>query len=93
MLRAITSGANVACQYVSDYMPSQDQLVRNVSKIAVPTIMLVIASNVNGADAGPILYAACLAGCNAAVAAGTLTPIGIVLCFNACLPLLAAPSP
>ena len=36
---------------------------------------------------GDPAYALCYVGCNAAVTAGTLTPAGIVLCFEGCLPV------
>ncbi len=41
------------------------------------------------AEVGPITYAACYASCSAAVAAGTLTPAGLVICFESHLSLSA----
>lgn len=57
-------------------------------KVALPVILsLGNQTKIVGDRA----YAACYAACVAAVAAATLSPAGIVLCFNGCLPLVAVP--
>ena len=61
-------------------------VIKNPKITGLATVALL---GIPGVAAGPITYAACYAGCNAAVLAGTLTPAGLVLCFEACLPLLA----
>lgn len=55
-----------------------------VDEIALPVITTL--GNQTRVD-GDRAYAVCFAGITAAVAAGTLTPAGIILAAEACLPL------
>lgn len=84
-------------QSIQQYIPSQEQVIRrfspsllgianNLHKIALPAIALLALSSMQGAEAGPLMYASCLAGC---AASGPFAPA----CWAACLPILAIPGP
>lgn len=91
---SISSITSRACGFIHDQMPtiaSPKQIVRNVSRIALPAIALAGMSMLRGAEAGPIAYAACVALC-----CGTFPPLIPVLlpsCAAGCAPLLALPTP
>ena len=61
--------------------------VQQITKIAIPLILFVAANNAQGADAGPLAYAAGMAGCAA------MPPVCVAGGWAACLALLAAPTP
>jgi len=63
-------------------------IARNLNRIAVPGIVLFALSNVAGAAAGPLEYAACTTACVL-----FCSPIAIPGCLTACLPLLFLPTP
>ncbi len=63
-------------------------IARNFSEIAVPAISLFAMSQLTGASAGPLEYAACTTAC-----ALFCSPIAIPGCVTACLPLLFLPTP
>jgi len=88
---------NAVCQSIQQYIPTQEAVVqkfstmipnmaRNLTKIAVPTVVMLGLSLVEGADAGPLMYASCMVGC---AAMGAFAPA----CWPACIPLLAVPGP
>lgn len=82
---------------IKQYIPSTDQVVgkfstllpkisRNLTKIAIPIIVMVAISQMPTAEAGPLAYASCMAGCTAM---GIFAPV----CWPACIPVLAIPGP
>ncbi|MDR3623547.1 MAG: hypothetical protein P4L16_00195 [Chlamydiales bacterium] len=64
-----------------------------VATVAAP--LLLLASQISGADAGPAAYAICVAACGTIVgvtSAGTLLPAGIGPCISACWTAFLAPT-
>ncbi len=89
MLSSIT---NRTYDFVSNNMPnlqlaSPSQMARNINRVVLPTIALLVGSQMLFADAGPIACASCLAFC----AAGTYG--GMPICLPLCAPFCAAPTP
>ena len=83
---------------ISNYLPTAylpklatpNQMLNNLTKVALPAIALVAASNARVADAGPIVYAICVAGCIALQPGNPVwPPICAILCVNGGL----APTP
>lgn len=70
------------------YSLSAPNIARNLNKIAIPAILLLGASLVQGAQAGPLEYSACVTGCTFFA-----TPAAFPGCVAACLPLLFLPTP
>lgn len=71
-------------------------MLRNLHKVALPAIAFAGASMLQGAHAGPITWAACIAACEATAAAATAATAGaaapaLVACVNGCWPLLPLP--
>ena len=58
------------------------------SKIQKSSLPIIATLGDQSRVVGDRAYGACIAACNAAIAAATLTPAGIVLCFEGCLPLI-----
>ena len=82
---------NSICQSAGQMIPSPERvvwkcygtlsnIVRNLNKIAVPTIMLVALSNISEVDTGPVSYGVCVSAC-LALANPVLTPACIVSCL------------
>lgn len=61
-------------------------VARRVRTIALPSVALLAALNVPGAEAGPGFYAMCVAGCT--VLAPPLHP----MCYMSCLPAMLTPT-
>lgn len=61
-------------------------MARRVRSIALPSVALLAAANAPGVEAGPAMFAACIAGCTTS---GPLAPGCYVLCSIA----LGAPTP
>ena len=77
-------------------------IAKNLNTVAVPMVILIGISSMNGADGGPVSYAACEALCWATVGvgvaltggtAGIAGPPALIACLKACLPVFFAPSP
>lgn len=77
-------------------------IANNLNRDAVPLVILVGMSFFNGADGGPLTYAACEAACWATFGvgvaltggtAGVMGPPALMACLKACLPVFFAPSP
>ncbi len=81
MINAVNlSTVSYATKLPENHINKRDE---QVQKTALPIIAtLGEQSKVSGDRA----YAACYAACVAASAAATLSPVGLVLCFNGCLP-------
>lgn len=76
------------CASSTQYAPEiLTQVAKNAAKVAIPTILLLAATNMPGAEAGPLAYASCMAGCAA------MPPLCAAGGWAACLPLLAMPTP
>ena len=56
------------------------------AKLLLVALPLFVLANIPGAEAGPLAYASCMAGC---IAMGPFAPA----CWPACLPILALPTP
>lgn len=69
------------------FLPSASQVLRNINKIAISALIIYATSYVTGAEAGPVAYASCMAGCAA------VPPICAAGGWAACLAALAAPTP
>lgn len=86
-----TVSTKVADIYQKSDMASASKAMRNilenVTKVAIPAILLFAASSAPGTEAGPIAYAACMAGCAA------MPPVCAAGGWAACLAALAAPTP
>ena len=61
------------------------------SQIETAALPIITTLGDQAKAVGDHAYAACIAGCNAALAAATLSPVGIVICFSACTALIEAP--
>lgn len=73
------------------YMPKMDSpqnILKKITTIAVPAIVMLGMQQAATAEAGPLAYAACVAECTAATL-GSFLPA----CLAACTPFLAAPTP
>ena len=68
------------------YSTNIPRIAKNISKVVLPMLIFYTMSHIPGADAGPLAYASCLAGC---AAMGPIAPA----CWAACLPILALPGP
>jgi hypothetical protein len=102
-MSAITNSLYRAQNFVYEHAPRiapPDQIFKNLQHVALPVIAFVGASMVHGADAGPVTWAFCIAGCEAVAAAATLASGGVLLpaaaaalvaCANGCWPVLALP--
>jgi len=88
---------NTINQSIRQYIPTQETVAekfstmipnatRNLTKIAVPTVIMLGISLVEGAEAGPLAYSACVLGC---ATAGPAAPF----CWTCCLAALFAPGP
>ncbi len=75
------------------------KIAKRATMVAVPVIVLIGLSNLPTADAGPIAYGLCVAGCETvAIAAALLTggilapaaATSLVACANGCFVVLAA---
>lgn len=53
MISKITSSTVNACREFYENIPSTNQLLKNINKVALPAIALVAASNAGQAQAGP----------------------------------------
>ena len=67
---------------------SPAQILKNITKVALPLVLLGTAMCLQGTEAGPAAYAACMTACLAATG-GAFAPA----CAAACAPLLGAPTP
>ncbi|HEV3270125.1 MAG TPA: hypothetical protein VGZ69_05710 [Candidatus Rhabdochlamydia sp.] len=56
------------------------------SKVQKSSLPIIATLGEQSKVSGDRAYAACYAACVAASAAATLSPVGIALCFNGCLP-------
>lgn len=83
-LSSWTSGPQKVSEWVSIPMMNT---IKNMNKIAIPAILLFAATNLQYAEAGPLAYASCMAGCAA------MPPICAAGGWAACLAALAAPTP
>ena len=87
MVSAITSS-------VTSYFPAMRlaparQMLKNVTKIALPVIALLSSSYLfRGVEGGPVAYGVCMGACLAATS-GAFPPA----CHAACLVLLGTPAP
>lgn len=75
---------------ISSVTPSfrpEVQILRNLNTIALPAILAAAAMGIPKADAGPITYGICVAGCIA------INPTWGALCPVLCLPAVSAPGP
>lgn len=88
MASAVSSRS--ASQRFYDDLPSANQLMRNIKKVALPAILLLAAVNAPVAKAGPWAYAACLMLCAPLAEAPPLLAICIAACTGITLP---APTP
>ena len=78
----ISSVANQAYECVKEYAPTKERIVKNSMAVALPAIALVGICYIPGAEAGPITYASCMAGC-------LLFSVGFYpICIAACPALL-----
>ena len=57
------------------------------SKVTLAALPIIEGVGKQVLTEGDPAYALCYAGCNAALLASTLTPAGIILCFEGCLPI------
>lgn len=75
--------------------PSARSLVTGAAVVATAAVALHVISNIPQAEAGPIAYASCVAGCEAlaTVATGGPGAAFIMQCIQACLPALYLPTP
>ncbi|PWU15212.1 MAG: hypothetical protein C5B45_03030, partial [Chlamydiae bacterium] len=46
---------------LTSFLPSPNQLMRNINRVALPAIALLATSALQTADAGPIAWAICIA--------------------------------
>ena len=77
--------ANVAYrnyEALSNYLPSKQACAKAAAALVVSTVAIEALSNIPGAEAGPVTYAACIAAC------GVATGPACASCLAACLPLL-----
>lgn len=77
------------CHSSGRYSLSAPNIARNLNKIAIPAILLLGASLVQEAEAGPIAYAICISGCEWPLFSIVARPVS---CHILCLPALAAPT-
>ncbi|NGX38392.1 MAG: hypothetical protein K1000chlam2_01565 [Chlamydiae bacterium] len=70
------------------YTLSLPSVAGTVRKFAMPIFFTLVLSNIPGAEAGPMAYAACTTLC-----LGFATPVFAPLCITGCLPALAALTP
>ena len=64
------------------------RIANNLTKIAIPVIVMMGLTNFPGAFAGPLEYAGCVMACTLFA-----TPVAFPGCVTACLPLLFLPTP
>lgn len=87
MTRAISSFANKVYQSLPTIrIDTPPNMLRKTALLAIPVLMLYGAQHAKFAEAGPLAYAGCLAGCAA------MGPFAVA-CWPACLPILALPTP
>lgn len=68
------------------FSTSLPRIAANVNQWAIPIVALCAFVYAQGVEAGPLMYASCIAGC---IAMGPFAPA----CWAACLPVLAIPGP
>ena len=71
-------GISKATEYAYSCLPTQSKTIQCAKTVLLSTIALEALSNISGASAGPVTYAACLAGCAFAA------PPAIPFCLAAC---------
>lgn len=86
-LNSLCETAYKGCEYAYNNMPTAKTLVNSTLAMTTSAIAVECFSRIVGADAGPITYAACVAGC------GALVGPAVPACVFACAPLFFAPSP
>jgi hypothetical protein len=75
----ISSSGNQLTRFVGN-------TANNLAKVAIPLIVTAALASIPSADAGPLAYASCMAGC---AAMGPFAPA----CWSACLIALGLPTP
>ena len=91
MISQVRTSSEGYVSKLQSILPSGGQLLRNINKIALPAIALAALGLIQGANAGPIAYAACVTLC-----CGTFLPLIPVLlpaCASGCAPVLLLPTP
>lgn len=84
---AVTSNSNQAeGKYSNQLARIAVNTANNLTKIAIPLIAVASLASMPSADAGPLAYASCMAGC---AATGPFAPA----CWSACLIALGLPTP
>lgn len=68
----------------STWIPS---IAKNLTRIAVPIIMLVVMDSLSQVEAGPLSYSACCLSCS------VLAPPAVPGCLMLCAPVIFFPSP
>ncbi|MEK7339775.1 MAG: hypothetical protein AABZ92_03580 [Verrucomicrobiota bacterium] len=81
MINPINTSASYAVQALELQKSSDTN-----SKIQKASLPIIATLGEQSKVSGDRAYAACYAACVAASAAATLSPVGLVLCFNGCLP-------
>ncbi len=84
--------------YAYRCLPTVSNLLRNCQKVALPAVALAAMGYLPAANAGPIIWYACIVTCETAAAAATAATGGaaagtLLACVAACAPLLALPFP
>lgn len=100
MTSAISSFASKAYESIPRFrIDTPANMIKKVTLVAIPAI-LVFGSQyaVQGANGGPIAWAACIAACEAIAAAATVATAGaaapsLMACVTACGPIFALPFP
>lgn len=72
------SAVNNVTSYAYAYTPDKNTAMKCAKTMLIGTIVLEAISNIPGASAGPVTYAACLLGCSFA------TPQALPMCLAAC---------
>jgi hypothetical protein len=68
--------------------------IKNLNKLAIPSIALAGLASISSVEAGPITYASCVLGCEllATSATGGIGSVpALQACVYSCLPILAVP--
>lgn len=96
-------GSSVYDAYNGCTKKNMFSFAKRVTTVAAPIIAVyALAANIPTAQAGPIAYAVCVLGCEAAAAAATIASGGLLLpaaaaalvaCANGCLAAIALPCP
>ncbi len=101
MLDGIKSGLTYAAETFTQQVkfvqenPSKIINTRTVAAIALPMLAICAIESIPVAEAGPIAYASCVAGCEALATVATGGPGAAFIgqCIAACWPVLAMPTP